>query len=412
MTVTSPLSSVSRDQQSPTTVASSPLVFMPNAALATGQDLGLSMTPAIEHLLASNCVVACGISGGKDGTAMALRVAQYLDLIGHTGPRVLVHADLGRVEWKDSLPSCQRLADHLGWELMVVKRAAGDLMDRWQVRWRNNVARYADLSCVKLILPWSTPAMRFCTSELKGSVIMSALRKRFPTSDICNVTGVRAQESSARKKMPISKVELKLQRKNTAGMSWNAIHGMEIEAVYQVIGDAGLALHEGYTKYGSSRISCAFCILGSFSDQQASASCEDNHAIYVEMVELEAQSTYAFQGDRWLADLRPDLLPADLASRIAGAKLAAAMRVELEARIPKHLLYVKGWPTVMPTREEANLLADIRVSVAGLVGIEAQHLTGEAVLQRYAYLMSQKAIKDAAGGPAGPELSEDTMEGE
>lgn len=241
---------------------------------------------------------------------------------------------------------------------------------------------------------------------------MSALRKRFPTSDICNVTGVRAQESSARKKMPVSKVELKLQRKNTAGMSWNAIHEMEIEAVYQVIGDAGLALHEGYTKYGSSRICRIFCILGSLSDQQASARCEDNHAIYVELVELEAQSTFAFQGNRWLADLRPDLLPADLASRIAGAKLAAAMRVELEARIPKHLLYVKGWPTVMPTREEANLLADIRIAVAGLVGIDAQHLTGEAVLQRYAYLMSQKAIKDAGGGPAGLEQPEDTMEDE
>lgn len=394
------------------TVTTSPLVFMPRAALASGQDLGLSMTPEIEQLLGSNAVVAVGVSGGKDGTAAALLVDQHLNRIGHSGPRVLVHADLGRVEWKDSLPSCQRLADHLGWELMVVKRAAGDLMDRWQGRWRNNVARYADLSCVKLILPWSTSQLRFCTSEMKSSVVMSALRKRFPTSNICNVTGVRAQESSARKKMPVSKVELKLQRKNTAGMSWNAIHDMEIETVFQVIGDAGLALHEGYTKYRSSRISCAFCILGSLSDMQASASCEDNQPIYVEMVELEAQSTYAFQGNRWLADLRPDLLPADLVSRVAGAKLAAATRIELEAQIPKHLLYVKGWPTVMPTREEANLLADIRVRVAGLVGIEAQHLTGEAVLERYAYLMSQKAIKDAAGAPAGLDQLEDATEGE
>lgn len=393
-------------------VAPAPLVFMPRAALATSKELGLSMTPEIEQMLASNCVAALGISGGKDGTAMALQVAQYLDLIGHTGPRVLVHADLGRVEWKDSLPSCQRLADHLGWELMVVKAGAGDLMDRWQGRWRNNVARYADLSCVKLILPWSTSSLRFCTSEKKSNPIMSALRKRFPNSNICNVTGVRAQESAKRKKMPVSKVEPKLQSKKTAGMTWSAIHGMDIEAVYQVIDDAGLALHEGYTKYGSSRISCAFCILGSLSDQQASASCEDNHAIYVEMVELEALSTFAFQGNRWLADLRPDLLPADLASRIAGAKLAAAMRVELEAPIPKHLLYVKGWPTVMPTREEANLLADIRVRMAGLMGIDAQHLTGEAVLQRYAHLMSLKAIKDAAGGAAAAAQPEDTMEGE
>lgn len=153
---------------------------MPRAALASVKDLKPSMTPAIEQLLAANVVVAIGVSGGKDGTAAALQVNQHLNRIGHTGPRVLVHADLSRVEWKDSLPSCQRLADHLGWELMVVKRAGGDLMDRWQGRWHTNVARYGDLSCVKLILPWSTPAMRFCTSEAKSSPITAALRKRFP----------------------------------------------------------------------------------------------------------------------------------------------------------------------------------------------------------------------------------------
>lgn len=391
-----------------------PLVFMPGAALPGDRKPNLSMTSEIEQLLAGNCVAAIGVSGGKDGACAALLVIEHLDRIGHTGPRVLVHADLGRVEWKDSLPSCQRLADHLGMELLVVKRAAGDLMDRWQVRWRNNVARYADLSCVKLILPWSTSAMRFCTSELKSSVIMSALRKRFPDSDICNVTGVRAAESAARKKMAVSKIEKKLQRKDAAGLSWNAIHELEVEEVYKVITDAGLALHEGYTKYGSSRISCAFCILGSLADMKASASCEDNHKIYIEMVELEAESTFAFQGNRWLADLRPDLLPADLASRIAGAKQAAAMRMEVESQIPAHLLYVKGWPTVMPTREEANLLADVRVRVSGLQAIDAQYLTGDAVMERYAYLMSQKAIKDAAKAAAKskPRPTVDALEGE
>lgn len=89
-------------------VAGAPLVFIPRAAPASGQDLGLSMTRAIEQLLAANAVVAVGVSGGKDGTAAALQVNQHLNRIGHTGPRVLVHADLGRVEWKDSLPSGQR----------------------------------------------------------------------------------------------------------------------------------------------------------------------------------------------------------------------------------------------------------------------------------------------------------------
>jgi tRNA(Ile)-lysidine synthase TilS/MesJ len=121
----------------------------------------VSSTPEVDALLDGDAVVAIGVSGGKDSVACALAVARHLDLIGHTGPRVLVHADLGRVEWKDSAPACERLAAHLGWELLTVRRKAGDMLARWQKRWENNVTRYRELSCVRLILPWSTPSMRF-----------------------------------------------------------------------------------------------------------------------------------------------------------------------------------------------------------------------------------------------------------
>jgi hypothetical protein len=118
-------------------------------------------------------------------------MAAYLDEIGFTGPRLLIHADLGRVEWKQSIEVCHRLARRLGWELMVVNRRAGDLMDRWTKRWDNNVERYRELECVKLILPWSTPSMRFCTSEMKTAIICSALKKRFPKQNILSLVGVR-----------------------------------------------------------------------------------------------------------------------------------------------------------------------------------------------------------------------------
>ena len=77
----------------------------------------ISITPEIEDILAASCAVAIGVSGGKDSQACALRLARYLDdEVGHTGPRLLVHADLGSVEWEDSLPACERLRDHLGLE--------------------------------------------------------------------------------------------------------------------------------------------------------------------------------------------------------------------------------------------------------------------------------------------------------
>jgi hypothetical protein len=69
-------------------------------------DVPVSLTDEVTSMIAANCVVAFSISGGKDGAAAAIAGIEYLDSVGHTGPRLLVHADLGRVEWKDSLPSC------------------------------------------------------------------------------------------------------------------------------------------------------------------------------------------------------------------------------------------------------------------------------------------------------------------
>ncbi len=114
------------------------------------QDYPLALSPEIAEQLAVNAPVALGVSGGKDSSAMSLAVSTYLDEIGHRGPRLLIHSDLGRIEWKQSLPMCQRLADRVGMELVVVRRLAGDLLDRWKVRWSNNCERYASLSCVKM----------------------------------------------------------------------------------------------------------------------------------------------------------------------------------------------------------------------------------------------------------------------
>ncbi|HCF3018824.1 TPA: hypothetical protein NIB55_006106 [Pseudomonas aeruginosa] len=134
------------------------------ALAAKGKPNSVSLTPEVTALLDSNCVVAIGVSGGKDSDACAIAVSRHLDAIGHTGPKVLIHADLGVVEWRESLDGCRRLAAHLGWELLVVSRKAGGLMERWESRWESNVQRFEDLACVKLILPWSTPALRFCTN--------------------------------------------------------------------------------------------------------------------------------------------------------------------------------------------------------------------------------------------------------
>jgi len=356
----------------------------------------VAVTPEVKALLDNNSVVAIGVSGGKDSQACAVAVNAYLDSVGHTGTRILVHSDLGRIEWKDSLKVCQELAAHLGLELMIVHRNAGDMMDRWLGRWNANLTRYRELSCVKVILPWSTPSMRFCTSELKVDVITAALKKRFPGQDIVNVAGIRREESDARKKMPVSSIQAKLKRKGSIGITWNAIIEWALADVLASIAQAGLRLHEAYTKYLASRVSCAYCIMSAEGDLRAAAGCEDNHAVYVELVELEARSTFAFQGHRWLADAAPHLLSDDLLNRIAIAKEKAIRRQEIESKIPEHLLYAKGWPTCMPTHEEAVLLAGVRTDIAELLGLKISCTTPDQILARYSELLAEKAIKEAA----------------
>lgn len=360
------------------------------------------LAPEVSAMLAANAVVAVGISGGKDSDACAIAVDRHLNKIGHTGPRVLVHSDLDRIEWKDSLPKCERLAARLGWELMVVRRAAGGMLERWESRWSNSIARYESLSCVKVILPWSTPSMRFCTSELKSALISRALKKRFGQADIINVTGIRRQESANRSKMPVWAPNKDLTRKKGGvGVTWNAIIDWPVQDVVFAIQEAGLVLHEAYTRYGVTRVSCCFCIMSSVADLIASATCEDNHEPYIRMVELEATSSFAFQGSRWLADVAPHLLPASLESRVREAKAIAAQRQAIEAAIPEHLLFTRsGWPETLPTMEEAEMLARVRQQVSGLLGFNAQYLDAASVLERYKSLQEKMKASGKGTGSA------------
>ncbi len=118
--------------------------------------------------------------------------------------------------------------------------------------------------------------------------------------------------------------------------------------------------------------------------------CNDNVPVYLDMVMLEADSTFAFQGSRWLADIAPHLIGDELGARIARAKEAAQVRSMAEARLPKHLLYTKGWPTAVPTRAEAQLLAEVRRTVSDAVGIKVAYLHPDNIIDRYDELLRLK----------------------
>lgn len=162
--------------------------------------------------------------------------------------------------------------------------------------------------------------------------------------------------------------------------------------MFYAIADAGLVLHEAYTTYGASRVSCAYCIMSSQQDLIAATTCADNHELYLQMVELEAASSFAFQGNRWLADVAPNLLSSDLRQRIARSKAWAERRQVIEGELPKHLMFTACWPTVRPTPEEAHLVASVRRRVSDMLGLGAMCLTADTVLDRYDELMAAQVV--------------------
>lgn len=346
--------------------------------------------PEIDALIAAGAPVAIGVSGGKDSQAAALATIAYLDEQKHTGPRILVHSDLGVVEWSDSLPVCERLAKHLGIELMVLRRKAGDMMERWEARWASSVRRYANLETVTLVLPWSTPSMRFCTSELKTKLIGAALRKRFGKVYI-NVTGVRREESKARAQATIASAE-----KGGASWTWRPIVRWTLTETFAYVAASGLDVHEAYTKFSMSRVSCRFCIMSNIQDLVNAASDPAGIPIYRRMVDLEIVSSFAFQGSRWLGDVHPLQLTIGQRDRLLLAKHVARARVEAEKQITKGMLYVKGWPTRMLTDDEADTLARVRYTVGNLLQIETRCIDRASIHARYAELMAANQLREAA----------------
>ncbi len=365
----------------------------------------IEITPLISDLIAHHAPVAIGTSGGKDSDVAAFETKAALEQAGHTGPVILVHSDLGRVEHQDSLPACERLASRLGLELVVVRRKAGDLMDRWLVRWHNNVERYRNLECVKLILPWPTPSMRFCTSELKTAAICRDLVARFPGQTIVSVNGLRRQESPSRALAPICAPQAKLTSKTfqTQDYDWHPIREWTLEQVLDYHHSHSFPLHEAYTKYGMSRVPCAYCMLTGLDDLVASATNPENHDIYREMVDLEILSAFSFlQSGRWLGDIVPHPLSAEMLAELKEAKRRAALREQVERRIPAHLHSTKGRPTVMPTQNEAVLLSEVRRSIADIMGLTLNYTDPDAILERYAERMAMHATRQ--GGMITPAM--------
>lgn len=210
-----------------------------------------AMTPAndLSHI-DPDAIYYVSHSGGKDSQAMYARVRELVpdDRI------VVVHADLGEVEWEGAQDHIRANSGH---QLHVV-RANKTLLD--MVRQRH--AKRPDAPC------WPSSATRQCTSDLKRGPIEKFIRhdmKARGATHAVNVMGLRAQESQARAKRKPWRLNTRLSKAGRTVHDWLPIHDWSEARVFRRIAEAGQKPFWIYAA-GNRRMSCVFCILAGDGD--------------------------------------------------------------------------------------------------------------------------------------------------
>lgn len=230
-------------------------------------------------------VILVNSSAGKDSQAMLDYVVELADAEGIRDRIVVVHADLGRVEWDGTRALAEAQAAHYGVRFEVVSRAQGDLLDQIEARGM-----------------WPSSTARYCTSDHKrGQVarLMTALAKEHRDGGatapvrILSAMGLRAQESPARAKRPYLAVNARATNSRREVTDWHPILNWTTDEVWARIKASGVPHHPAYD-LGMPRLSCCFCI---FAPKAALMKAgQANRALLDEYVAVEERIGHQFRG--------------------------------------------------------------------------------------------------------------------
>lgn len=232
------------------------------------------MTPTISTDLRTADIILVNSSAGKDSQAMLDYLVELCRAQGvNLSKMVVVHCDLGRVEWKGTRELAERQAAHYGLRFEVVARDR-DLLHQIEFE-RGN---------------FPSNSARFCTSDQKTAQVNKLITKLVAElalgrpARILNCLGIRAQESPARaKKEPVS-LDVKATNGKRIVTRWLPIFDWTIEQVWDRIRASGVEHHPAYD-LGMSRLSCCFCVLARKSDLQIAA--KHNPDLYQEYLAVE-----------------------------------------------------------------------------------------------------------------------------
>lgn len=242
--------------------------------------------------------IVVNTSAGKDSQAMTEVIHEQAWLAKVLERLVLVHCDLGRVEWPGTLELAEEHARHYKSRFEVVRRAqVGDLLAEIKRRGK-----------------WPSPTERYCTSYYKReqvSKLHTRLAKETARSlgrigrrpaRILNCLGFRAEESTRRKKLPPWSLNDRQTTKTTRRVEdYLPIHDWPEQRVWDTIEKAGTRYHPAYD-LGMRRLSCQFCIFA--PKGQLMIAARNNPKLFQEYVDLEKEMGHTFRVDLALADVQ------------------------------------------------------------------------------------------------------------
>ncbi|MEU6756065.1 phosphoadenosine phosphosulfate reductase family protein [Streptomyces sp. NPDC046685] len=225
--------------------------------------------------------VVVSSSGGKDSQAMLSSVTRRAQALGMLDKVVVVHADLGRVEWSGTRELAEEQARLAGVRRFEVVRSVGaDLLERVVLRFdklkakaeREAEERGEDPATVQVPPAWPSSAARWCTSGEKRGPIWTLYTRL--TQELAHLgrpvrilacIGQRAAESDNRAKLAPVEIDRSASNGKRHVTTWRPIHGWSDAEVWREIARSGLPYHEAYD-WGNRRLSCVFCVLGCNSD--------------------------------------------------------------------------------------------------------------------------------------------------
>lgn len=227
----------------------------------------------INALIHRGALFVINHSAGKDSQAMAIVLRQRIP----ARQLLVIHADLGEVEWPGNV-------DH-------IRATTGDLP---LIVCRNENRTLLEM--VEQRRMWPSSQQRQCTSDLKRGPIEREIRRYLKAHPefgglVVNCMGLRAAESSSRAK----KTPFKANPENSKGgrewYDWLPIFDLSTADVFAMIREAGQEPHWAYAA-GMTRLSCSFCIMASQADLRTAARLRPD--LYRRYCALEARIGHTF----------------------------------------------------------------------------------------------------------------------